>query len=44
MRQEACYEHIVKDVPNSLLKHITLENNEYKHVTNSRDTKEVLDL
>lgn len=30
--------HIVKDVPNSLLKHITLEN---KPVTNSRDTQEV---
>ncbi|KAJ0495244.1 putative YTH domain-containing protein [Helianthus annuus] len=33
--------HIVKDLPNSLLKHITLENNENKHVTNSRDTQEV---
>ncbi|KAG5631380.1 hypothetical protein H5410_003097 [Solanum commersonii] len=33
--------HIVKDVPNSLLKHITLENNENKHVTNNRDTQEV---
>lgn len=33
--------HIVKDVPNSLLKHITLENNDYKPVTNSRDTQEV---
>ncbi|XP_052175082.1 YTH domain-containing protein ECT4-like [Diospyros lotus] len=33
--------HIVKDVPNSLLKHITLENNESKPVTNSRDTQEV---
>ncbi|KAK6803170.1 hypothetical protein RDI58_000954 [Solanum bulbocastanum] len=32
--------HIVKDVPNSLLKHITLENNENKHVTNNRDTQE----
>ncbi|KAG5631378.1 hypothetical protein H5410_003095 [Solanum commersonii] len=29
------------DVPNSLLKHITLENNENKHVTNNRDTQEV---
>ena len=36
--------HIVKDVPNSLLKHITLENNENKPVTNSRDTQEVLGL
>ncbi|XP_042517804.1 YTH domain-containing protein ECT4-like [Macadamia integrifolia] len=33
--------HIVKDVPNGLLKHITLENNENKPVTNSRDTQEV---
>lgn len=33
--------HIVKDVPNSVLKHITLENNENKPVTNSRDTQEV---
>ncbi|XP_011089707.1 uncharacterized protein LOC105170581 [Sesamum indicum] len=33
--------HIVKDVPNSFLKHITLENNENKPVTNSRDTQEV---
>ncbi|KAF9592082.1 hypothetical protein IFM89_011832 [Coptis chinensis] len=33
--------HIVKDVPNILLKHITLENNDNKPVTNSRDTQEV---
>ena len=33
--------HIVKDVPNNILKHITLENNENKPVTNSRDTQEV---
>lgn len=33
--------HIVKDVPNSLLRHITLENNDNKPVTNSRDTQEV---
>jgi len=33
--------HILKDVPNSLLKHITLEYNENKPVTNSRDTQEV---
>ncbi|XP_070026829.1 YTH domain-containing protein ECT2-like isoform X2 [Nicotiana sylvestris] len=33
--------HIVKDVPNSTLRHITLENNENKPVTNSRDTQEV---
>ncbi|KAJ0981704.1 hypothetical protein J5N97_009959 [Dioscorea zingiberensis] len=33
--------HIIKDVPNSILKHITLENNENKPVTNSRDTQEV---
>ena len=34
--------HIVKDVPNSLLKYITLENNENKPVTNNRDTQEVI--
>ncbi|XP_039029176.1 YTH domain-containing protein ECT2-like isoform X2 [Hibiscus syriacus] len=33
--------HIVKDVSNSLLRHITLTNNENKPVTNSRDTQEV---
>ncbi|XP_020274887.1 uncharacterized protein LOC109849464 [Asparagus officinalis] len=33
--------HIVKDMPNSMLKHITLENNDNKPVTNSRDTQEV---
>ncbi|KAG0468727.1 hypothetical protein HPP92_018055 [Vanilla planifolia] len=33
--------HIVKDVPNSILKHITVESNENKPVTNSRDTQEV---
>nr|XP_009398525.1 PREDICTED: YTH domain-containing family protein 2-like [Musa acuminata subsp. malaccensis] len=33
--------HIVKDVPNNILKHITLENNDNKPVTNSRDTQEV---
>jgi ribosomal protein S21 len=33
--------HIVKDVPNGLLKHIILENNENKPVTNCRDTHEV---
>ncbi|XP_065568301.1 YTH domain-containing family protein 1-like [Artemia franciscana] len=31
----------VKDVPNSSLRHIRLENNENKPVTNSRDTQEV---
>ena len=34
--------HIVKDVPNNALRHITLENNENKPVTNSRDTQEVM--
>ncbi|KAL2647823.1 hypothetical protein AAZV13_05G140000 [Glycine max] len=34
--------HIVKDVPNNLLRHITLDNNENKPVTNSRDTQEVM--
>jgi hypothetical protein len=33
--------HIVKDIPNNLLKHIVLEYNENKPVTNSRDTQEV---
>ncbi|XP_064971870.1 YTH domain-containing protein ECT2 isoform X1 [Musa acuminata AAA Group] len=33
--------HIVKDVPNSILKHIKVENNDNKPVTNSRDTQEV---
>ncbi|XVF31233.1 hypothetical protein REPUB_Repub16aG0127800 [Reevesia pubescens] len=33
--------HIVKDVPNTSMRHITLENNENKPVTNSRDTQEV---
>eukprot|EP00118_Oscarella_pearsei_P029207 m.3916 g.3916 ORF g.3916 m.3916 type:complete len:560 (+) comp9980_c0_seq1:124-1803(+) len=32
----------VKDVPNNQLRHIRLENNENKPVTNSRDTQEVL--
>ncbi|RWW34985.1 hypothetical protein GW17_00000204, partial [Ensete ventricosum] len=36
--------HIVKDVPNNILKHITLENNDNKPVTNSRDTQEVRKL
>jgi hypothetical protein len=33
--------HIVKDIPNNSLRHITLEYNENKPVTNSRDTQEV---
>ncbi|CAH8285388.1 unnamed protein product [Eruca vesicaria subsp. sativa] len=33
--------HIIKDVPNSLMRHITIPNNENKPVTNSRDTQEV---
>lgn len=33
--------HIIKDIPNGVLRHITLENNENKPVTNSRDTQEV---
>lgn len=32
---------IVKDVPNSQFRHIVLENNDNKPVTNSRDTQEV---
>jgi hypothetical protein len=31
----------VKDVPNSLLRNIKLENNDMKPVTNSRDTQEI---
>ncbi|KAG2315684.1 hypothetical protein Bca52824_018806 [Brassica carinata] len=35
--------HIVKDVPNNLLRHITRENNDYSSpVTQSRDTQEVM--
>ncbi|XP_058737735.1 YTH domain-containing protein ECT2-like isoform X2 [Vicia villosa] len=33
--------HVIKDIPNGVLRHITLENNEDKPVTNSRDTQEV---
>ncbi|RAL38609.1 unnamed protein product [Cuscuta campestris] len=33
--------HFVKDVSNSNFRHITLENNEHKPVTNSRDTQEI---
>ncbi|KAF8103452.1 hypothetical protein N665_0188s0388 [Sinapis alba] len=33
--------HIIKDVPNQQLRHVILENNENKPVTNSRDTQEV---
>ncbi|KAK9180587.1 hypothetical protein WN943_029798 [Citrus x changshan-huyou] len=33
--------HIIKDVPNPQLRHIILENNDKKPVTNSRDTQEV---
>uniref|UniRef100_A0A2P2KNV1 YTH domain-containing family protein n=1 Tax=Rhizophora mucronata TaxID=61149 RepID=A0A2P2KNV1_RHIMU len=34
--------HIIKDVPNSILRPITLESNDNKPVTNSRDTQEVV--
>lgn len=34
--------HIIKDVPNRLFRHITLQNNENKCVTFSRDTQEVI--
>lgn len=34
--------HIIKDIFNSHLRHIILENNDNKPVTNSRDTQEVL--
>lgn len=33
--------HIIKDVPNRLFRHITLQNNENKCVTFSRDTQEI---
>ncbi|XP_008781056.2 YTH domain-containing protein ECT4-like [Phoenix dactylifera] len=33
--------HIIKDVPNASFRHIILENNENKPVTNSRDTQEI---
>ncbi|KAL4318144.1 hypothetical protein GQ457_18G022690 [Hibiscus cannabinus] len=33
--------HIIKDVPNSRFRHILLESNDNKPVTNSRDTQEV---
>ncbi|XP_044505918.1 YTH domain-containing protein ECT1-like [Mangifera indica] len=33
--------HIIKDVPNSQFRHIVIENNDNKPVTNSRDTQEV---
>lgn len=33
--------HIIKDIPNTLFRHILLENNENKPVTHSRDTQEV---
>jgi len=33
--------HIIKDVPNSQFRHIILENNDHKPVTNSRDTQEI---
>ena len=36
--------HMIKDVPNSNFRHIILENNENKPVTNSRDTQEVIFL
>ncbi|CAE5959610.1 unnamed protein product [Arabidopsis arenosa] len=34
--------HIIKDVPNSYFRHIILQNNENKPVTNSRDTQEIM--
>ncbi|ERN20526.1 hypothetical protein AMTR_s00068p00196240 [Amborella trichopoda] len=33
--------HVIKDVPNPQFRHIILENNDNKPVTNSRDTQEV---
>lgn len=34
--------HIIKDIPNCQFRHIILENNDNKPVTNSRDTQEVI--
>ncbi|KAJ1403034.1 YTH domain [Sesbania bispinosa] len=34
--------HLIKDVPNANFRHIILENNENKPVTNSRDTQEIM--
>ncbi|CAN1281815.1 YTH domain-containing protein ECT2 [Linum perenne] len=34
--------HMIKDVQNTSFRHIILENNEHKPVTNSRDTQEVM--
>ncbi|KAJ6720899.1 YTH YT521-B HOMOLOGY DOMAIN-CONTAINING [Salix viminalis] len=34
--------HIIKDIPNTSLRHIILVNNESKPVTNSRDTQEIM--
>ncbi len=39
-RFEVCWIY-VKDIPNNTLRHIRLENNENKPITNSRDTQEV---
>lgn len=36
--------HIIKDIPNCQFRHIILENNDNKPVTNSRDTQEVYHL
>lgn len=33
--------HIIKDVPNTLFRHIILDNNDHKPVTHSRDSQEV---
>lgn len=33
--------HVVKDIPNTQLRHIILENNDNKPVTFTRDTQEV---
>ncbi|KAF8411985.1 hypothetical protein HHK36_004544 [Tetracentron sinense] len=33
--------HIIKDIPNGHLRHIILENNDNKPVTNSKDTQEI---
>lgn len=36
--------HVIKDLPNNLLRNIILENNDNKPVTHSRDTQEVSNI
>lgn len=36
--------HIIKDIPNTQLRHITIESNNKKPVTHTRDMQEVKDI